>query len=173
MHVREKYVVLPVTVVQFSIGNSCELLRVLFNWKVSISPPFSIVVIDFAGHFNTKCVSHWSRIYFKSYLGIFVWCATRAVHFESLSSFLKAFDRFRARCGPPCKIYSDNGSTFIKAKGLLSVDWDFGPPPGSALSRFDESCGKIRKTLFIKGNERRCIDLWRVLYLVFKNWSRS
>lgn len=123
--------------------------------RVTISSPFTVVMIDFAGPFDTKCVGHRSVIHFKTYLCVFVCLSTRAVHFEVSSSleterFLQAFDRFKARRGPPRKIYSDNGSTFKKARNLLNFDWKLGPPYGPHHQGLAEAAVKSAKRCLMK-----------------------
>jgi hypothetical protein len=53
---------------------------------------------------------------------------TRGIHIEIVSdltyeAFRAAFTRFTARRGTPSKIFSDNGTTFIKTARMLKQDW--------------------------------------------------
>jgi len=130
--------------------------------RITISRPFTFICIDFAGPLATKCVGHRSTIFFKSYLCVFVCLSTRAVYLDMMSSleteqFLATFNRFAARRGVPKKIWSDNGSTFSKAKKVLAVDWEFGPPYGPHHQGLAEAAVKSSKRSLLKVTKGRVL----------------
>ena len=60
----------------------------------------------------------------KSYVSLFIYLATRAIHLELVSdltanAFIAALRRFMARRGIPSQLYSDNGTNFRKARNVL------------------------------------------------------
>lgn len=92
--------------------------------RVSPSPPFHIVGIDYAGPFIIKDRKGRGSKQSKCYLCLFVCFATKAVHLEIVSDlttegFLLSFRRFVARRGKPLHVYSDNGTNFVGAKTEL------------------------------------------------------
>ena len=135
---------------RFNRSTQSQLMGQLPRERITISRLFTFICIDFAGPLATKCVGHRSTIFFKSYLCVFVCLSTRAVYLDLMSSleteqFLATFNRFAARCGVPKKIWSDNGSTFSKAKKVLAVDWEFGPPYGPHHQGLAEAAVKSSK----------------------------
>ena len=87
--------------------------------RVTPARPFSQTGLDFAGPIKIKD----AKIQ-KVYIAVFVCLATKAIHFEMVSSLNKqdcimALKRFVARRGKPKKIISDNGSNFIGARNDL------------------------------------------------------
>ena len=110
----------------------CEPAAPLPSDRVSRTPPFSVVGIDFAGplfaaDFPKK----------KLYVCLFTCAVTRALHLEltgslTLAEFMLAFRRFAARRGVPSTVYSDNACTFKGADaqlrryfGRLAPVWKF------------------------------------------------
>ncbi|GFX13456.1 integrase catalytic domain-containing protein [Trichonephila clavipes] len=89
--------------------------------RITQSPPFQIVGIDFTGAILVKD-NQGTR---KSYVSLFTCAVTRAVHLElesdmSTKCFLLALRRFLA-CRGNCKvIYSDNARTFKAAERELA-----------------------------------------------------
>ncbi len=82
---------------------------------------FEVIGTDFAGPIRYKCSNKRER---KSYLVIFSCSLSRAVHLELIknletTSFLPCLKRLIARRGRPRIIYSDNGTTFVKASKWL------------------------------------------------------
>lgn len=132
---------------------------------------FHTVGVDIGGPFPTKESTRRNAHVSKSYLCVFVCCATRAVHLEVLSSlstecFLACFDRFTARRGLCCSIVSDNGTNFVSAgkqlkevteflntdsgnlsRGFVSrgIQWRHNPPTGSNFGGLYESVIKSAK----------------------------
>lgn len=124
--------------------------------RVNQNRSFYIVGIDFAGPFNIKDGKLRNRSIIKAYLCVFVCFTTKAVHLELVSdlsakSFLNALKRFTSRRGLCKRIYSDNGTNFVRAdkeiKELYSalkkfvneqeiidwflqnqIEWKFNPP---------------------------------------------
>lgn len=122
--------------------------------RITVSLPFQVCGVDFAGPFELKNKLGRGGSISKAYLCIFVCFCTKAVHLELVSglsteAFLATLKRFVARRGKPSDIYSDNGTNFIgtaremkELKGFLSgsnefikhnlqndqIEWHFIPP---------------------------------------------
>ena len=82
---------------------------------------FEVIGTDFAGPILYKLTP---RRQGKAYLVIFSCSLSRAVHLELVPSlktgaFLPCLKRLIVRRGRPRVIYSDNGSTFVKAAKWL------------------------------------------------------
>ncbi|GFW27075.1 integrase catalytic domain-containing protein [Trichonephila clavipes] len=89
--------------------------------RITQSPPFQVVGIDFTGTILVKD-NQGTR---KSYVSLFTCAVTRAVHLELVSDmstkcFLLALWRFLARRGNCKVIYSDNARTFKAAERELA-----------------------------------------------------
>ncbi|GFV14352.1 integrase catalytic domain-containing protein [Trichonephila clavipes] len=89
--------------------------------RITQSPPFQIVGIDFTGAILVKD-NQGTR---KFYVSLFTCAVTRAVHLElvtdmSTKCFLLALRRFLARRGNCKVIYSDNARTFKAAERELA-----------------------------------------------------
>lgn len=124
--------------------------------RVNQNRAFYIVGVDFAGPFSIKDGKLRNRAIIKAYLCVFVCFTTKAVHLELVSdlsakSFLNTLKRFISRRGLCKRIYSDNGTNFVRAnkevKELYSalqkfinereiidwfllnqIEWKFNPP---------------------------------------------
>ncbi|CAG7724968.1 unnamed protein product [Allacma fusca] len=127
-----------------------QLMGDLPSERVTISAPFTMTGVDYAGPFNLK-FGRGQKSY-KGYVALFVCMCTRAIHLElvgdlSSESFLGAFRRFAARRGTPRKMFSDRGTNFVGAERELKalvelsmsrqlrktwqdegVQWEFNPP---------------------------------------------
>lgn len=95
--------------------------------RVNTSRPFANTGIDYCGPIELKMSKGRSPKTCKGYISIFVCMAVKAVHLEVVSdltaeTFLAAFKRFASRRGIPSKIYSDNGTTFVRANKELDRD---------------------------------------------------
>ncbi|XP_013410717.1 uncharacterized protein LOC106173924 [Lingula anatina] len=134
-------------------------------------PPFYSVGVDYFGPLLVKC----GRRTNKRYGCIFTCMATRAVHLEisynlSSDSFIQAVLRFISRRGPPCEIFSDNGTNFTGAEADLkrilqqwnqekisdsllrrNIQWYFNPPnashAGGVWERLIRSVRKIMRSV--------------------------
>ncbi|GFR16139.1 integrase catalytic domain-containing protein [Trichonephila clavata] len=89
--------------------------------RITQSPPFQIVGIDFTGAILVKA----NQETHKSYVSLFTCAVTCAVHLELVSDmstkcFLLALRRFLARRGNCNVIYSDNARTFKAAEKELA-----------------------------------------------------
>ncbi|GFY59327.1 integrase catalytic domain-containing protein [Trichonephila inaurata madagascariensis] len=91
--------------------------------RVADCVAFEIVGIDLAGPLFLKSGE-------KVWIALFTCANFRAIHLELVNSltagsFLLCLQRFIARRGRPCTIYSDNGMNFRCASNDLSkLDWD-------------------------------------------------
>lgn len=133
--------------------------------RTSISRPFTVSGVDFAGPFTIRCTNHRTSKHLKHYAAFFVCFSTRAVHIESVSdlstnSFIDALKRFVARRGVPNTIWSDNGTNFVGARNLLtaqcdrlSMNWKFIPPRSPNHGGIWESAVKAGKKLFVAASK--------------------
>ena len=119
--------------------------------RVTLERPFSFTGVDYAGPIEVKSSNLRSAKILKGYIAVYVCMGTKAVHLELVSdqstdSFLASFERFIARRGLPCEMYSDNGTNFEGANNRLqkfylqqnqelakivinkNIDWQFIPP---------------------------------------------
>ncbi|XP_036146395.1 uncharacterized protein LOC118646807 [Monomorium pharaonis] len=123
--------------------------------RVTPKRPFFVIGVDFAGPITTLLNRGRGRKTNKSYISLFVCFTTKAMHLEAVSdlssaSFVAALRRFAGRRGYPQRIYCDNATNFVGAKGELTemyqlvekenreimdefcipnnVDWNFIPP---------------------------------------------
>ena len=90
--------------------------------RTDISGAFEVIGSDFAGPILYKLRNKREG---KAYLVIFSCSLSRAVHLElatnlETTTFLSCLKRLIARWGCPSVIYSDNGSTFVKAAKWLT-----------------------------------------------------
>ena len=121
--------------------------------RVTPTPPFTYVGVDYFGPFITK----EGRKEHKRYGALFTCLVSRAVHIEVANSletdcFLNALRRFIARRGPVREVRCDNGTNFVDAKRELreavnemnhdeiteklrqqQIDWIFNPPAASHM----------------------------------------
>ena len=92
--------------------------------RVLPSAAFSHTGVDYAGPFFITMKRGRGQRSHKAYLCLFICFSTKALHLEvapdlSTDSFLNAFKRFLSRRGCCDVIWSDRGSNFIGAKGVL------------------------------------------------------
>ncbi|XP_068723318.1 uncharacterized protein [Montipora capricornis] len=90
--------------------------------RTDISGDFEVIGTDFAGPILYMLRNKREE---KAYLVIFSCSLSRAVHLElatnlETTTFLSCLKRLIARRGRPSVIYSDNGSTFVKAAKWLT-----------------------------------------------------
>ena len=113
-----------------------QLMGQLPEPRVTISSPFTITGVDYAGPFTIKRGHTRRPVLVKAYLAIFVCFSTKAVHLEIVSdrtteAFLASLKRFISRRGRPNSIYSDNGSNFIGARNDLRTLYQFLSTPST------------------------------------------
>lgn len=95
--------------------------QVNYQKIVPVGTAFEVIGTDLAGPIKYKLGKKSEG---KAYLAIFTCGLSRAVHLELMASletdhFIPCLKHFIARRGRPRVIYSDNGSTFIKAAKWL------------------------------------------------------
>ena len=88
--------------------------------RVTLSPPFSDIGIDFAGPLYVK----ERTIVKKTYVCVFTCASSRMVHLELTNSlttdeFLQAFSRMTSRRGLCRTVWSDNAKTFKAASNEI------------------------------------------------------
>ncbi|XP_055589946.1 uncharacterized protein LOC129742127 [Uranotaenia lowii] len=91
--------------------------------RITVSRPFSITGIDYAGPIYLKPI-HKRAPSMKGYICVFICFVTKAVHLEaatdlSTEAFLNVLRRFVSRRGRPTDLHSDNGKNFVGAKNEL------------------------------------------------------
>lgn len=92
--------------------------------RVSGSPAFTHVGVDFAGPVYVKSTSGSTKQMKKAYICLFTCATSRALHLEltpdlSTEAFVRCLRRFIARRGRPASITSDNAKTFKRANKEL------------------------------------------------------
>ena len=92
------------------------------DFRVTESPPFSKVGVDFAGPLYYKDNKGEMS---KCYIALFTCCVTRAVHLELVenlltSTFVNCLRRVCSRRGTPSVMVSDNAKTFKATLKLLN-----------------------------------------------------
>ncbi|XP_065356307.1 uncharacterized protein LOC135950706 [Calliphora vicina] len=97
--------------------------------RCTLSFPFHISGVDFAGPFELKSSTLRKSSIIKGYACVFVCFATKAVHLEPCSSlsapaFQATFARFIGRRGLPHKLVSDNGRNFVGANRALRREFN-------------------------------------------------
>ena len=98
--------------------------------RITPSPAFFNVGVDYAGPFSMKTGTIRSARIVKVYIALFVCMATKAIHLEVVSdlstkAFIAALDRFSSRRGLPRNIYSDNGTNFVGSSNELKSLYAF------------------------------------------------
>ncbi len=98
--------------------------------RVTLSSPFTVTGVDFAGPFSIKLGRIRKPVVVKGYISLFVCFATKAIHIEiitdlSTESFIAALRRFIAIRSAPSEIVSDNGTNFVGAKHQMKEIYDF------------------------------------------------
>ncbi|XP_050677701.1 uncharacterized protein LOC126974279 [Leptidea sinapis] len=93
--------------------------------RTQLQFPFLNTGLDYAGPVLIADRKGRGCKLIKSYICVFVCFAVRAVHLELVSdltkeAFLGAFNRFISRRGKPQRVFSDNGTTFVRAFNELS-----------------------------------------------------
>ncbi|XP_075150527.1 uncharacterized protein LOC142224630 [Haematobia irritans] len=92
--------------------------------RCTITPPFHVTGLDFAGPFELKSSYLRKSPLVKGYVSVFVCFATKAIHLEpcsdlSSAAFGATFARFVGRRGLPRRVVSDNGRNFVGASRIL------------------------------------------------------
>jgi hypothetical protein len=95
--------------------------------RCTMSPPFDVTGVDFAGPVYLRGSNA------KSWICLFTCAVTRALHLELVQTltavgFLMAFDRFVSRFGICRIVYSDNAKTFHRANKDLAEIWKGAEP---------------------------------------------
>lgn len=152
------------------------------HFRVSKLKPFSCVGVDFGGPFTITLGRYRGAKTYKSYLCLFVCCATKAVHLELVSdlsrdAFLAALRRFISRRGRCTRIHSDCGTNFVAASKFIAdimqhavesekIDWRFIPPSAPHFGGLWEAGIKSVKNHLIRlvGDQ---ILTYEELYTVF------
>ncbi|GFU45184.1 integrase catalytic domain-containing protein [Trichonephila clavipes] len=134
VQVREKYWILKapqtiksllkkcITCKRFNSNPGSQVTAPLPDVRVTESPPFSVVGLDFAGLLFIKDNDA------KQYILLITCAVTRSIHLELVGSmttdtFLLAFRRFVARRGLCSMVISDNARTFKRAELELQQMW--------------------------------------------------
>ncbi|GFV14015.1 integrase catalytic domain-containing protein [Trichonephila clavipes] len=92
--------------------------------RITPSPPFTHVGIDFAGPFYIKYKGQRKSIYHKCYVAIFICFTTKAIHTEVVTeltteAMIATIKQFFSRRGKSTSICTDNATNFIGASREL------------------------------------------------------
>ncbi|XP_044756884.1 uncharacterized protein LOC123315299 [Coccinella septempunctata] len=128
--------------------------------------PFRCVGVDFGGPFFVTMSRSRGTKYTKAYICLFICFAVKAVHVELVSdlsseAFLAALRRFIARRGRCQRIFSDGGTNFRGAHGILlnlmknaveseKIEWTFNPPSSPHFGGLWEAGIKSTKTHLLR-----------------------
>lgn len=90
----------------------------------TVDKPFINTAVDYTGAIQIKRSGGRGCKTQKAYIAIFVCMATKAINIEAVSdltadAFIAAFRRFVARRGIVKKLFSDNGTNFVKSNKIL------------------------------------------------------
>ncbi|XP_075162853.1 uncharacterized protein LOC142235486 [Haematobia irritans] len=141
--------------------------------RCTISAPFHVTGIDFAGPFDLKSSYLRKSPTVKAYVSVFVCFATKAVHLEpcsdlSSAAFEAAFSRFVGRRGLPRRVVSDNGRNFVGASRVLLREFSqFIKSSSSDISNKYLSHGLERS--FIPPHAPHMGGLWEAAVKSFKH----
>ncbi|XP_011707941.1 PREDICTED: uncharacterized protein LOC105462788 [Wasmannia auropunctata] len=107
--------------------------------RVSISMPFHVTGVDYAGPFSIKDRKGRGCKTSKCYICLFICFSIKAVHLELVSdmtseAFIAALRRFSARRGKPAHIYSDNGASFVGSNRELKELGELMEKEGASIS---------------------------------------
>jgi hypothetical protein len=109
-------------------------------YRCTMSPPFDVTGVDFAGPVHLRGSNA------KSWICLFTCAVTRALHLELVQTLtavgcLMAFDRFVSRFGICRIVYSDNAKTFHRANKDLAEIWKGAEQKFWPILPTAESCG--------------------------------
>ena len=131
----------------FKAKAAAEVVAPLPADRVEHQQPFGLTGIDYAGPLYVQTGERSA----KRWVVLFVCGTTRAVHLDMVDSlsteaFLLVYRRFVARRGKPCRIRSDNATTFKAAAEKIEVVWSFNPPAAPWFGGFYERLVACVKT---------------------------
>ncbi|XP_065362001.1 uncharacterized protein LOC135955575 [Calliphora vicina] len=107
---------------------SSQIMAPLPPERCTLSLPFQVTGIDFAGPFEIKTSILRKSPITKGYVSVFVCFSTKAIHLEpcselSSAAFQAAFARFIGRRGLPQRVVTDNGRNFLGASRTLEREF--------------------------------------------------
>ena len=110
---------------RFNVTTAQQLMASLPAARVTPSPPFTIVGVDYTGPVLIRAFNNNSKFRFKAYIAIFTCFSTKSVHLELVNGLttracIDTIRRFISRRGKPNKFYSDHGRSFIGAHKELN-----------------------------------------------------
>lgn len=135
--------------------HSNQVMGQLPSDRVNPCRPFFVSGLDYAGPIVTLVNKGRERKTNKSCIALFICFVTKSIHLEAVSdltsvSFIASLHRFLGRRGCPQRIYSDNGTNFVRANSDLkeffkivttdlidpiyefcsprNIEWNFIPP---------------------------------------------
>ena len=113
------------TCIRYRASTLSQKMGILPSHRVTRpDKPFRLAGVDYAGPYDIlRFKGHGSRTY-KCYIAVFVCMSTKAVHLElvtgySSEDFIAAFRRFTSTRGQCSGLYSDQGTTFVRADRIL------------------------------------------------------
>lgn len=124
----KKYINGCVTCHRFRKMDSNQLMGNLPAARTKIVPKaFTCTGVDLCGPINLKIMKARGVTTQKSYIVIFICMSTRAIHIEIVTdltaeAFIASFKHFVGRRGNVAHLYSDNGTNFVGANGILMLE---------------------------------------------------
>lgn len=102
----------------------------LLKNRLNPAPPFYTTGVDYCDPFLLKDRKGRGCKITKGYVSLFICFVTRAIHLQLVSdltkdAFIAALHRFIARRGKASRIYSDNGTNFVRASSELKPLGEF------------------------------------------------
>ncbi|XP_031636180.1 uncharacterized protein LOC116349066 [Contarinia nasturtii] len=96
----------------------------------AVEKPFTNTAVDYTGAILVKLTNGRGYKTQKAYVAIFVCMSVKAIHIEAVTdltaeAFIAAYRRFVARRGVIRRLYSDNGTNFVKANKILMENLSF------------------------------------------------
>ena len=107
----------------------CQIMAPLPREICTLSPPFQVRSIDFAGPFKITISTSRNSTTTKAYFSVFDCFGTKAIHLElcsdlSSSTFQAAFSSFVGRRELPQSEVNDNGCNFLGASRALEREFN-------------------------------------------------
>lgn len=120
----KKHIKQCITCFKAAPRTSETIMSELPSYRVTPFKPFAHCGVDYCGSIHIKSGQLRNAKLVKSYIAIFVYLCTKAVHIELMSSlsteaFLNALKCFIIRRGKVSCMYSDNGTNFQGAANSL------------------------------------------------------
>lgn len=168
-----------------------QIMGILPEARVNMSPPFLSTAVDYAGPFDMRSSLTRKSSITKVYISVFKCMATGAIHLEPVTSlstaaFIATFDRFISRRGLARDIFSDNGTGFVGANNEFQrilkeieadigehlkekfIKWHFTTPLAPHAGGYYEAGVKSMKHHLVRESANRSFDYEQLTTLLCK-----